>query len=51
MAELMALDGVMQVERLELRALRPDCYEDPRGDLRLKQNAIAYLGSLDLQTR
>ena len=51
MAELMSLDGVMQVERLELRALRPDCYEDPRGDLRLKQNAIAYLGSLDLQTR
>ena len=51
MAELMSLDGVMQVERLELRALRHDCYEDPRGDLRLKQNAIAYLGSLDLQTR
>ena len=51
MAELMALDGVMQVERLELRALSPDCYEDPRGDLRLKRNAIAYLRALDVQTR
>ena len=41
----------MQVERLELRALSPDCYEDPRGDLRLKRNAIAYLRALDVQTR
>lgn len=51
MAALAALEGVLRVERLELLPLGPDCYADPRGDLRLKRDGVAYLAGLDVQAR
>lgn len=51
MAAIMALDGVTRVQRLELRPLGPDCYADPRGDLKMKRNAVAYLRTLEIQAK
>ncbi len=51
MAALMAVDGVLKVERIELRPLGPDCYAAPNGDLRFRRNAVAYLQTLDVQAR
>ena len=51
MEALMELDGVLQIQRLELRPLGPDCYVAPRGDLRVRRNAVAYLRTLDVQIR
>lgn len=48
---LTALDGVFRIDRLELRALGPDCYADSRGDLQVRKDAVAYLSRLDVQRR
>lgn len=51
MTLLMEVPNLFHIRRLELRALGPDGYTDPRGDLQLRRNAVAYLGALDVDIR
>ena len=50
-AALMEVEHLLGIQRLELRPLGTGCYADPRGDLQLRRNAVAYLGALDLEIR
>ena len=50
-AALMEVEHLVGVRRLELRPLGTNCYADPRGDLQLRRNAVAYLGALDVEIR
>ena len=50
-AALMEVEHLLAIQRLELRPSGPDCYADPRGDLQLRPNAVAYLGALNVEIR
>ena len=50
-AVLMEVEHLLNIQRLELRPLGVGCYADPRGDLHLRRNAVAYLGTLDVEIR
>lgn len=48
-ARLQAVPGVLQVKRLDLRALSPGCYQDAAGDIHMSPIAIPVLRQLELE--
>jgi len=48
-ARLQAMPGVLQVKRLDLRALSSGCYQDAAGDIHMSPIAIPVLRNLELE--
>jgi hypothetical protein len=47
----MKLDVILAVERLELTSLGPECYSSENGDIHVPRDAVAYLGTMDMDVR
>lgn len=48
-ALVQAVDGVLQVREVTLRAVSPGCYQNEEGDIRLPRRAIPRLGALRVE--